>query len=61
MIGRDHDLVGQILKILRIKVKRKKGECSVKGIVDGQKYNKSTKKKGGKLTSGTAKLMAIAP
>jgi hypothetical protein len=45
LIGRDYDLVGQILKILRIKEKRKRG-YSVKGIVDEQKYNKSTKKKG---------------
>jgi len=45
LIGRDYDLVGQNLKILRIKEKAKrKRECSVKGIADGQKYSKSTKK-----------------
>jgi len=60
LIGRDYDLVGQILKILWIKEKEKR-EYSVKGIADGQKYSKSTRKKGDKLTSGTTKLMAIAP
>ena len=47
LIGRDYDLVGQILKILKIKVKRKKGRCSLKGIADGQKYSESTKKEWG--------------
>jgi len=49
LIGRDYDLVGQIIKIVRIKekVKRKKREYSVKGIADGQKYSKSTRKEGG--------------
>jgi len=34
LICRDYDLVGQILKILRIKEKEKR-EYSVKGIADG--------------------------
>jgi len=40
--------------------KEKKG-YSVKGIADEQEYNKSAKrKKDGRLTSGTTKLMAIS-
>jgi hypothetical protein len=62
LIGRDYDLGGQILKIVRMKEKvKKRGEYSVKGIADGQRYGKNTKKKEGKLTLGTTKLTAIAP
>jgi len=47
LIGRNYNLVGQILKISRIKkTRRKRREYSVKRIVDGQKYSKSTKKDG---------------
>jgi len=47
LIGMDCDLVGQVLKIVRMKEKVKKGEYSVKGIADGQRYSKNTKKREG--------------
>jgi len=40
--------------------KKERGKYSVKGIADLRNYSKSTKKKEGKLTSGTTKLTAIA-
>ena len=46
MIGRNYDLIGQILEIFEDKRKnKKKKEYSVKGIVDEQEYSKSTKRK----------------
>ena len=61
LIGRNYDLIGQILKVFEGKRKNKKRkEYSVKGIANEQEYNKSAKKRGGKLTSRTTKLMAIS-
>ena len=60
LIGRNNDLIGQILKVCGDKRKnKKKKEYSVKEIVDEQEYGKDAEKKGGELTSGTVKLMAI--
>jgi geranylgeranyl pyrophosphate synthase len=59
-IGRNNDLIGQILEIFEDKRKNKKKEkCLVKGIADEQKYSRGAEKKGSELTSGTVKLMAI--
>jgi len=41
------------------RTQEKKG-YSVKGIADEWEYSKSTKRKDGRLTSGTTKLMAIS-
>jgi len=60
LIGRDYDLVSQILKILRIRVKRKKGMFSKRNC-GWTKVQQEYEKEGGKLTSGTTKLTAIAP
>ena len=62
LIGRNHNLIGQFLKGL--KVERTKKGYSVSGFAEKkgvqQEYGK--KKKGGvELTSGTMKLMAISP
>jgi len=47
LIGRNNDLIGQILEIFEDKRKnRKKGKCSVKGIADEQGYSRGTKKRG---------------
>ena len=46
MIGRDFDLVGQILKILRIKVERKKGMFSKRNC-RWTKVQQEYKKEGG--------------
>jgi len=61
LIGRNNDLIGQILKVCEDerKNKKRKKEYSVKEIVDEHEYSKDAKKKGSKLTSGTVKLMAI--
>ena len=60
MIGRDYNIIGQILEIFEDKRENKKGEkYSVKGITDEQKYSRGAEKKGSELTSGTVKLMAI--
>ena len=66
LIGRNHNLIGQFLKGLKVerteKKQRKKGVlskwiCREKGVQ--QEYGE--KKKGGvELTSGTTKLMAIS-
>jgi len=65
LIGRNHNLIGQFLKGLKVErtqKKQKKGVlskwmCREKGVQ--QEYGK--KKKGGiELTSGTTKLMAIS-
>ena len=56
MIGRNKDLIGQILEVFENK---KKKEYSVKGIADEQEYSRGAEKKGSELTSGTIKLMAI--
>jgi len=45
LIGRNYDLIGQILKVFEDKRKnKKKKEYSVKGIVDESEYNKSVEK-----------------
>ena len=59
MIGRNYNLIGQILEIFEVKRENKKEKYSVKGITDEQKYSRSAEKKGSELTSGTVKLMAI--
>jgi len=60
LIGRDNDLIGQILEIFEDERENKKREkYSVKGITDEQKYSRGAEKKGSELTSGTVKLMAI--
>jgi len=42
LIGRNYDLIGQILEIFEDKRKsKKKKEYSVKGITDEQEYSKS--------------------
>jgi len=45
LIGRDDDFIGQILEVLRIKRRTKKGgeKCSIKYIADEQGYGKSTR------------------
>jgi len=46
LIGRNYDLIGQILEIFEDKRKnKKKKEYLVKGIADEQEYSKSTKRK----------------
>ena len=61
MIGRNYDLICQILKVFENKRKnKKKKECSVKGIADEQEYGKNVERKDGELTTGTMKLMAIS-
>ena len=60
MIGRDYDLIGQILKVLRIKERTKeRKKVFSKRIADEQEYSRSAEKKDSELTSGTLKLMAI--
>jgi len=61
LIGRNNDLIGQILKVLRIKggTKGKEKKVFSKRIADQQEYGKNAEKKGNELTSGTVKLMAI--
>jgi len=46
LIGRNYDLIGQILKVFENKRKNKKKECLVKGIADEQEYDKNAEKKG---------------
>jgi len=47
LIGKNYDLIGQILQVFGNKRKnKKKKECSVKGIADEQGYDKNTEKKG---------------
>ena len=47
LIGRNCDLIGQILKVFEDKRKNKKEkEYSVKGIADEQEYSKSMEKEG---------------
>jgi hypothetical protein len=47
LIGRNYDLIGQILKVFEDKRKnKKKKEYSVKGIADKQEYSKSAEKEG---------------
>ena len=47
MIGRNYDLIGQILEVFEDKRKnKKKKEYSVKGIADEQEYSKSAEKEG---------------
>ena len=47
MIGRNYDLIGQILGIFEDKRKnKKKKEYSVKRIADEQEYSKSAKREG---------------
>jgi len=60
LICRDYNLIGQILKVLRMKEQKEKKRYSVKGIADEWKYSKSRKKKGDRLTSGTTKLIPIS-
>jgi len=46
LIGRNYDLIGQILEIFENKRKNKrKKEYSEKGIADEQKYSESAKRK----------------
>jgi len=61
LIGRDYNLIGQILEIFKDKEKNreKKKEYSAKGIVGEQEYSKGVERKGSELTSSTMKLMAI--
>ena len=57
MIGRNNDLISQILGVFEGKKKnKKKKEYSVRQIADEHECMR----KGGKLTSGTTKLMAIS-
>ena len=67
LIGRNHDLIGQFLKGLKVgrigkKQRKKKGKkYLVNRFAVEQEYNKSIKEKGsGELTSRTTKLMAIS-
>ena len=47
LIGRNYDLIGQILKVFEDKRKnKKKKEHLVKGIADEQEYRKSAEKGG---------------
>ena len=60
MIGRNNDLIAQILEVFEGKKKnKKKKKYSVKEIADEQEYSRGAEKKGSELTSGTMKLMAI--
>jgi len=45
LIGRNNDLIGQILEIFGSKKKNKKKKDSVRQIADEQGYSKSTVKK----------------
>jgi len=46
LIGRDYDLIGQILEIFEDKREsKKKRGYSVKGIIDEQEYSESTGRK----------------
>ena len=60
MIGRNNDLIGQILKVCGDKRKNKKME-EKKGVFSkrNREYGKGAEKKGSELTLGTVKLMAI--
>jgi len=47
LIGRNCDLIGQILKVFEDRrMNKKKKEYSVKGIADEQEYSKSAEKEG---------------
>jgi len=46
LIGRNYDLISQILKVFEDKKDKKKKESSVKGIADEQEYSKSVEKEG---------------
>jgi len=60
LIGRNNDLIGQILEIFWGEKKNEKKKDSVKQIVDEQGYSRSVEERAVKLTSGTTKLMAIS-
>jgi len=46
LIGRNYDLIGQILEVFEDKKKnKKKKEYSVRGIADEQEYSKSVGKR----------------
>jgi len=46
LIGRNYDLIGQILKVLRMKEQKEKRGYSVKRIADEQEYSKSAERRG---------------
>jgi len=51
LIGRNNNLIGQILEVFEDKKKnKKKKEYSVKGIADEQEYSRGAEKKGSELT-----------
>ena len=51
LIGRNYNLIDQILEIFLDKRKNEKKEYSIKGIADEQEYSRGAEKKVSELTS----------